>query len=122
METNLLMCNCAGSQWVTLERTNGQEIEGRAGESESEILRTLMLCCEVLLGWFSRCVFLLLLLTMEPEKFPPQVLRSFVNLASLSSRCCAQNWLNWGSVDRERALCQMLSVSVKKPHKIELRI
>ena len=57
METNLLMCNCAGSQWVTLERTNGQEIEGRAGESESEILRTLMLCCEILLGWFSRSIF-----------------------------------------------------------------
>ena len=30
----------AGSQWVILERTNGQEIEGRAGVSESEILRT----------------------------------------------------------------------------------
>ena len=106
---------------MTLERTNGEEIEGRAGVSESEISRTLMLCCEVLLGWFSRYV-LLLLLTMEPEKFPRQVLRSFVNLASLSSRCCAQNWLNWGSVGRERALCQMLSVSVKKPQKIELRI
>ena len=42
---------------MTLERKNGQEIEGRAGVSESEISRTLMLCYEALLGWFSRSVF-----------------------------------------------------------------
>ena len=42
---------------MTVERTNGQEIEGRAVVSESEISRTLMLCCEVLLGSFSRSVF-----------------------------------------------------------------